>query len=47
MAVEQFGQGNEPMDDQFDYAALGRDVQGHEVFVSYVAGGGHVFREVE
>lgn len=37
VAVEQFSQCDEPMDDQLDYAALGRDVQRNEVFVFYVA----------
>lgn len=47
VAVEQFGQCDEPMDDQLDYAALGRDVQRDKVFVFYVAVVGQVFREVE
>lgn len=40
VAVEQLSQSYEPMDDQLDYAALGRDVQGDKVFVFNAAAGG-------
>ena len=37
VAVEQFGQGDEAVDDHLNYAALGGHVQGSEVFVLVVA----------